>query len=279
MIGLSASIDTSVIERWISEIVAFGKRTMVEQCVTRAAIICINAQADTAAVLVGTIESDLEVEVSPAVLKSGRLSKNKRRQREVVGVQKGARVPMAVLIVMARTNPNSKYSRLTGNRWPLQAGMFPSGPGSKEARQAQIAVWVSRMAKARFSSTHLLQHGWTAAIRLLLGDPNFVGWASKNQNGADRSVLRLKLNPLNRLGPEALGDATVNLLGDSVTVFADNAIGQAGNEVLDAKHRLALIEQGTGPLQAAIDRESAVMQGKVGDYFDQGLKQRWQNIL
>jgi len=272
-------IDTSVLERAIPEIVAFGRRTLIEQCVTSAGIIIVNAQDETTAVMVGTIESDLEIEVSPAILKSGKRSKDKRRQREVVSVQRGARVPMAVLIVMARTDPNSDYSRGTGNRWPLDAGKLPTGPGSKGARMAMIAAWVSRMAKARFSSTHFLQHGWTAAIRILLANENFKGWASRYQGGSRLAVSRRNVNPLNRLDPMQLGEATVTQDLDSCLVIAENAVGQEGNAVLDAKHRAALIEYGTGPLQTAIDREAEAIVSKMGDYLDRGLQQKWALIL
>jgi hypothetical protein len=273
------TVDTSVLERAIPEIVAFGRRTKDEQCVTSAGIIIVNAQDYTAAVAVGTIEADLEIEVSPAVLKSGRLSKNKKRQREIVSVQKGVRVPVGVLIIMARTNPGSKYNKLTGSRWALDPSILPSGPGSGEARRQMIANLLSRMAKARFSSTHFLQHGWTGAIRILLGNPNFKGWATKYQGGSRPMVARRNVNPLNTMDPAQLGTARIMIAGDVCEVVAENAIGDEGNAVLSEKHRDALILYGTPPLQMAVDQESAALIAKMSEYLDRGFKQQWGMVL
>ena len=178
-IVLTSSVDTSVLEKTIPQIVAFGRRTLREQCVTSAAFICLDAQANTTAVAVGVIDSELQVEVTGYTAK-GRRSKAKNPAERRVTTVAGSRVPVAVLIVMARTDPNSGYSRATGNRWPLGIGMLPTGPGTAAARRAIIAGWISRMTLSRHSSAHFLQHGWAPAIRTLLS--GLLRWAEQVQD-------------------------------------------------------------------------------------------------
>lgn len=269
-VQLSGVIDTSVLQRAIPELVAFGRRSMQEQCVTSAAIIVINAQAETVYVLVGNIDAELEVEVT-GITKTGRPSKAKKPRFQKVTAVQGARVPLAVLIVMARTNPNSAYSRSTGNRWPLSLASLPSGPGSGAARQAMIGQWVSRMTLSRHSSTHFIQHGWAGPIRTLLADPNFRGWASRGLRGGNIAAG-------NKLDGGALGSAVIDIAGDACLVTAENAIGEASNAILDEQRRNALIEHGTGPLQAEVDREAAGMAGKISEYLERGMKQRFPEL-
>ncbi len=256
----------------IPQIVAFGRRTMHEQCVTSAAFICLDAQANTAAVAVGQIDAELEVEVRGYTAK-GRLSRAKRPASRRVSALAGARVPLAVLIVMARTNPDSEYSKLTGNRWPLELSMLPSGPGSAAVRAAMIGAWVSRMTLSRHSSTHFLQHGWGPAIRALLQDPAYYAGRSKSKMGA-----QAKINPANTLDNSDLGQAIIELRGDACVVMAENAVGGEGNSVLAEKHRAALIREGLPPLQAAIDKEADSVFGKVQEYLDRGMKQEFSNL-
>jgi hypothetical protein len=267
---LTAVIDASVLRQAIPQIVAFGRRTMIEQCVTSAAIIVLNAQADTPYVAIANIDSELEVLVTP-VTKTGRPSKAKKPRFHKVTTLPGARVPLAVLIVMARTNPDSAYSRSTGNRWPLSAGALPSGPGSSAARRAMIGQWVSRMTLSRHSSTHFIQHGWAGPARRLLSDPNFKGWAS-------RGMKTGKVSAMNTLDSGNLGSAVIDIAGDSCVVTAENAVGEGSNATLDEQRRAALIRHGSGPLQAAIDHEAAQIIRKMGDYLERGMKQQFPQL-
>lgn len=270
-VNMTAALDTSVLRQAIPEIVAFGRRTMVEQCVTSAAIIVLNAQKDTPFVAVSTIDSELDVEVT-AVTKLGKPSRAKKPKYHKVSVAQGARVPLAVLIVMARTNLGSEYSKKTGNRWPLSLSDLPTGKGSGPARQAIIAQWISRMTLSRHSSTHFLQHGWAAPARALLSNPNFKGWAS-------RGLRQTNKNSANRLDNSAMGSAIIDLAGDACVVMAENAVGEQSNEVLDAKRRQALIEHGSAPLQRAIDAEARAITGKIEDYLERGIRQKWPKLF
>jgi hypothetical protein len=271
-IQITSSVNVAGLQRMVVQIVAFGRRTLIEQCVTSAAFICLEAQANTTAVAIGQIDAELGVEVR-GFTKKGRLSKAKNPAERRVSALSGVRVPLAVLIVMARTNPESKYSRLTGNRWPLNLNQLPTGPGTAKARQAMIGIWVSRMTLARHSSTHFLQHGWASAIRKLLTDPNFYAGRSKYRLNQQANV-----NPLNLLDTGTLGAAIVEISGDNCLVQAENAVGGEGNAVLAAKHRAALIREGTPPLQDAIDKEETTMRTKVQEYFDRGLKQKFHDL-
>src|SRR6185312_15936608 len=269
----TSKIDVSVLQAAIPQIVAFGRRTLREQCVTSAAFISLDAQANMAAVDIPTIDSELNVEVT-GITKTGRLSKAKKPYgHRVTTVRSGKAVPAAVLIVMARTNPNSAYSLSTGNRWPLDLNQLPKGKGSMAARLAMINQWISRMTLARHSSTHFLQHGWAQAIRTLLSDPAHYAGKSKFQVNA-----QTKINPINTLGSADLGMATIAASGDAVLVTSENAVGEGGNAVLDAKHRQALILHGTPPLQSAIDKEAGTMLAKAQEYFDRGMKQEFPNL-
>lgn len=273
LVQQTSKVDVSVLQAAIPQIVAFGRRTLREQCVTSAAFISLDAQANTPAVDIPTIDAELNVEVT-GITKTGRLSKAKTPYgHRVTTVKAGKAVPQAVLIVMARTNPNSAYSQSTGNRWPLDLGQLPKGKGSMAARLAMINQWITRMTMARHSSTHFLQHGWAPAIRTLLSDPAYYAGRSKGMMGA-----QTKINPLNTLGSGDLGMATVAASGDAVLVTSENAVGEAGNPILDAKHRAALILHGTPPLQSAIDKESGTMLAKAQEYLDRGMKQEFANL-
>lgn len=269
-VALVAMIDASVLRQAIPAIVAFWRRMMVEQCVTSAAIIVLNAQADTPYVHVGNIDAELDVVVT-GVTKLGRPSKAKKPRFHKVTAVQGARVPLAVLIVMARTNPSSAYSRSTGNRWPLSLGALPTGLGSGPARQAMIGQWVSRMTLSRHSSTHFIQHGWAAPARTLLSNPNFKGWAS-------RGMRRGNVAAGNNLDPGQLGLATIDLSVDACMVTAENAVGEGSNDVLDEQRRAALMLHGSGPLQAAIDREGAQIIGKMQEYLDRGMQPKFPQL-
>lgn len=263
----SIDIDTSGLRAAVPKIVAFGRRTMEEQCITSAAFICLDAQANTPAVEIGRIDQELEVNVT-GYTKKGRLSKAKNpHERRVTLKDTGKEVPLAVLIVMARTDPDSKYSLSTGNRWPLDADSLPKGPGSSLARKFKIMEWIQKMTMARHSSTHFLQHGWAPAIGRLLRHPAYYAGRSKF-----KLAEQTKINPINTMSHDDLGMAMVVTSGDSTMVTSENAVGAGTNAVLSAKHRNALIEYGLEPLKNAIDKETTIMLNKVQEYIDRGMQ-------
>ena len=271
-IEMTSTVDVEGLARLVPQIVAFGRRTMREQCITSAYFICREAQNNTRFVEIGTIDAELEVEVTPRT-KGGKVSKAKRPHHKEVTIIPGVRVPIGVLIVMARTDPESEYSKLTGNRWPLNAGMLPTGPGSGPGRAEMIRQWLERMTLARHSSTHFLQHGWAPAIKAFLSDPDYYA-------GARRRGLssQSKLNPLNTMDHDDLGRGLIEGNGDEIMVMAENAVGGDGNAVLAKKHREALIEYGRAVLQEAIYKEADTMTAKIQDYIDQGMRQKFTDV-
>lgn len=263
----SIDIDVSGLREAIPRIVNFGRRTLEQQVVTSAAFVCIDAQNHTPAVEISRIDSELEVTVTGYTAK-GRVSKAKNPFERRVSLQNsGKAAPLAVLIVMARTDPTSWYSSSTGNRWPLDRNSLPKGPGSNLARQMKILEWIRKMTLARHSSTHFLQHGWAPAIKRLLRHPAYYAGRSKF-----RLTEQTRINPLNTLGGDDLGMAMVTTVGDASSVTAENAVGTSANQTLGLKHREALIREGLAPLQTAIDRETIKVLNKVQEYIDRGMQ-------
>ena len=256
-VAMTCELDTASLRQLTGEIfpqlLAAGRRTMEEQCVTSATFIAARAQKDMAFVLIGNIDRELEVEVIPRIGKRGKPLKNKKD----VAVQSGVRVPLGVLIVMARGNPFSKYSQETGDRWPLT---LPSGgPGYKERLAAFVQASLQRMVMARHSSTHFLLTGWTPAIRDGLASPLYRYNASFGSRRDASAVGNAGAAGVKKSGDvRALGMMTIDLGGDSCAVTTENDVGGEGtNDVLLKKYREALIEHGTAPLEAAIAQEVA----------------------
>lgn len=274
---ITMTVDISNLAAAIPRILAFGRRTMQDQCVTSVTFIALRAQKLTPAATVGRIDSDLEVDVSPVLSTRGkRKGLPLKSGKKTVAVKAGVRVPIGVLIVMARTNPNSKYSRLTGNRWPI-LGM-PSGPGSGPARGQFIAAQLQRMTMARHSSTNFLQTGWTPAIR--------AGLASEfyryNSAFGSRRDARLTPNSMNKIAPDQLGTLIVAMTGDSVVVTATNDVGEPvgkSNATLAEKHRKALIEYGGPALQQAVDEEAGGIAAEVDRRLEEGWAIKFPELL
>ena len=269
---MTSTVDVSILQGLIPQIVAFGRRTMREQCITSAAFICVEAQRNTPFVTVGRIDAELEVEVTPRT-KTGKISKAKHPHHKSVAIASGVRVPVAVLIVMARMDPTSHYSAMTGNRWPLDKGRLPTGKGSGPARAEMIRQWVSRMTLSRHSSTHFLQHGWAPAIKAFLSDPDYYAGARK------RGLTgQARINPINTMSSDALGQGLITGNGDTLEVMAENAVGDGSNAILSEKHRAALIEYGMEAAREAIYKEEQTMAGKIQGYFDRGMRQEFIDV-
>jgi len=274
---MTMSVDVSALSRAVPRIIAFGRRTMQEQCVTSLTFIALRAQTLTPAASIGRIDSDLEVAVSPVLSTRGkRKGLPLKSGKKTVQAQPGVRKPLGVLIVMARTNPNSKFSRLTGNRWPLLG--IPTGPGSGPARQQFIAGALSRMTLSRHSSTHFLETGWTPAIR--------AGLASEfyryNPAFGSRKAARAVPNTANRLAPDAMGTMLIELTGDMCVVTATNDVGEptgSSTPALAEKHRQALIAYGTQPLQQAVDEETASILTEIDRRLEAGWPVKFPELL
>lgn len=261
--------DTGLLEQMIPEIVAFGTRTIAQQSVTSAVFIAFRAQELTPAAEISRIDSELEVAVTPVLSTRG-----KNKGLPLKSGKKSVAVPdasAAMMIAIARLHPNSKYSQMTGNRWPVA---MPNTEGREEFFDAMARV-AARMVSARHSSTHFLQTGWTSAIRKGLASPLYRYF----KGGASRSEMRARRNQTNTLNSDNLGGMTIDLTGDACVVTAENTIGDSGNEVLAKKHRDALILYGSQPLQQAIDEESSIILEEIQRRLDAGMKQDFSRLL
>src|ERR1035437_3203558 len=200
------------------QLLAAGRRTIQEQCVTSATFIAARAQKGMAFVVIGTIDAELEVEVFPLTA-TGRPSKAKKPKKFSVAPQKGVRVPIGVLIVMARMNEGSKYNKDTGSRWALPNNL-PTGKDTKQARMGMIEAFLQKMTMARHSSTHFLLTGWTPAIRDGLASDLYRYNASF---GSRRDASAVGNAGVKKTGDvRALGQMTIEVGGDDCVVTTSN---------------------------------------------------------
>ena len=273
---MTAAVDVSALVRATPRIVAFGRRTMQEQCVTSITFIVLRAQKLTPAADIGRIDAELDVEVSPVLSTRGkRKGLPLKSGKKSVAPRAGVRVPMAVLITMARFNPTSDYNKLTGGRWALPMAMLPSGPGSARDRQMVIGQLIQRMTMAKHSSTHYLQTGWTPSIRKGLASPLF----RYNPAFGSRRDARAVPNQSNQLSIDDFGDLTIDLRGDDCVVTATNDVGDKSNAVLGAKHRAALIDFGLEPLNQSVAEEAAGIDQEVDRRLALGWKVKFPELL
>lgn len=273
---MTAEVDVSALLQATPRIVAFGRRTMQEQCVTSITFIARRAQKLTPFADIGRIDAYLEVEVSPVLSTRGkRKGLPLKSGKKAVMTKPGAWVPMAVLITMARMNPASDYNHITGSRWAISGNILPTGPGTAAARQAIIGGFVRRMTMARHSSTHYLQTGWTPSIRQGIASPFF----RYNPAFGSRRDARTAPNTGNKLSVDNFGTLTIDLRGDECVVTATNDIGESANAVLGAKHRRALIEYGLGPLNQAVAEEAAGINAEVEQRLAAGWPVKFPELL
>lgn len=244
--AISARMDTRGLERAILDVVPETRRTVAEQCVTSIGMILMDTQTygDNTIPFVDIGRMDAELD-APAT--NSRLAG--------LGFTEGD------AIVMARGNPDSNFNRITGSRWTLTLpGGGIRGFGKAYGKQNAVQMFLQsvvrpiteRMRMARHSSGHFLQSGFKWAIQQCVSSPLF-----KNRYRA-RSV-NAPVNPLNRSDASQLG--RLDMTSPDVANFsitAENNVGQDGNAVLDAKHRQALVDYASGPVQASIGKEEGI---------------------
>ena len=270
---MTSALDVSVLVREMPRLVAFGRRTVHEQCMTSLGFIALRAQKLTPYVSIALIDAELQVEVT-AWTKGGRPSRAKTPHHKLAAVRSDAKAPLAVLIVMARGNPGSKYSKLTGNRWPLT--LPGAGPGYRKRLGEFVKQKVSTMTLSRHSSTHWIQVGWTPAIRAALASPLFRYNAAFGTRRAAATVP----NRTNNLDPAQLGGLTIELSGDDCVITAENAVGEAGSTPeLRASYARARETHGRPAAQQAIDEESRSIAAEVERRLTEGWKVKFPHLL
>lgn len=171
--AVGAQVDASRVIKAI-ELAMFTvkKKTLPKLLWSVANDTAYDAQKRTKALEQGWIDNAMEVDViSYTNATRTRISKNKRGTKFTKTPANpflpAKAVPLGVLIIMARHRQGSKWNEATDYRWNLIGQALPTGKGTAAARQAQIAAELTRMIRGRHSSTHFLQHGWSAVTKAL----------------------------------------------------------------------------------------------------------------
>lgn len=273
---MTMSVDVSALERAIPQIVAFGRRTMQQQCVTSAYFICRNAMNETEKIFPDSIDARLGISVTSYTnANMNRVSKAKNRTRFKSSSAVGKSAPLGVLVIMARMRPGSNYNSQTGNKWKLDSSLLKTGPGTAMQRQSMINALLTKMISARRSSSAYLKSGWKTPLRQLYASPFMVKKSAEfrqsiaNESAADQGGSRKT---------ERLGAATINAAVDSIMVTSINYTPLGGNAALEARHQHYAELQALPPLIAAVAREESMMLAEIERRLDLGWKQNFTDI-
>lgn len=247
MFTVDVSVDMSGFQEAFELANQFTKRTPAEACNVAGYYIAAAAQRATPFVELQTIDSELAVEMLPVMGKRGKPLKNKKTYRGKPGglsVVQG--VPFSVLIIQARSNPNSRYNALTEGRYALMQSPFKGL--SRAAGRAAMAEAEDRMIKGRHSSPHFIAAGWVPA-RKILAFARRYGAAS----GVDTVLDALTQTAMSASG--SLGFAIAAIEGNlDAFCFIENDVGMGGGPN-ESNYNKALWEYGLEPLQMAVDVE------------------------
>ena len=200
-----------------------------------------------------TIDADMEVTVTPKLAVSGaRKGKPLRSGASDIEVPNKS---AAMMIVIARMNPLSRYSIETGNRWPVAT---PGGKGSRAMIQGfakaygsenamsmfydEIRDRAKRMVRTRHSSTGFLKLSWIQLKTLLL--PYALGQANVRVSAT--------ANDYSMIEPAKNGNLAVCTVSNVLGV--NMGMGKTTKELAE-KYNAANHRIGTERLRAAINRE------------------------
>ena len=228
------------------------------QVVTMTALFCVKkAQENTPVVSQGRILTDMQVVTTPVLS-----TKGARKGLPLKSGEYDMEVPeqsMAVKIALARLHPNSKYSKLTGNRWALPMPDFHGRRDKGSAFWGYIKQSAERMVRARKSSTAYLKASWSAIIYKLQAEVNKYGRSGTVTIESSRMKSTLMS-----------GDIEVSRGGsDRAYVKIFNTLGMnAENKTLGEKHNQAAHRYLTPALNRAIQSE---FDGKVQVLARKGL--------
>lgn len=256
---MSVIIDDSGIREAIARRTRFPGRTEAQIVNTALYWIANNAQMRTRSVPQSRIDSELNVVKAVRVRKNGKLYSAKKGKSvmdtsQAGGASRTVGVPLGVLIVKASMRPANaeKYNRSTNNRYKRPAGLF-TGIGRQTAAGLMRTI-ISRMIKARHSSTQFLSSGWAKAKMMLFPYAEHRrGWGAPSVEGEDRSGRRGFADPAEEGGWSVQGSI-------------ENRTGMEG---INAKNfNQALHLYGTPALQSAIDDEAAAMVRKADELME-----------
>lgn len=251
--SIYAKVDSSRLRaaiKWRMEAVR-SKRTLRQVVCTAAHEVAIGAMERTPHVWPGKIDAELNVAIAPRFGKRGKLLGYNRRKRNYASLAGTATlhpsVPLAALIIQARTNYQSVYNARTNRRYYMPNSPFKGV--SRAAGRAAMRDAVNKMIKARHSSPHFLASGWKPVIAGLAPE-------SANRFRASMSTGAHDFKP---------GKQVVTIVdnGSAVYVRIENAVGLQGANAKNFNN--ALWQYGAPALQRAIDVEEIKMLAYIRD--------------
>ena len=248
----TVTIDASGLNEALAECLKWSTKAPAATANYAAYYVAKGAFYGTKKIEVATVDADLSVLELPVIGKRGKPLKGKRQFAAGLG---GSRlVPLAVLIIQARARAGSRYNQLTGGRYRLPQSPFKGV--SRAAGAFAMRAAVDRMVKQRHSSTGFIRAGWLPAIKTLGA---IVGDAGGMMDRATSLGLGAAI-------PAASGSAQARC------VIA-NDVGLSGSN--SHSNNRALIDKGSGPLQAAIDaqgqKEMAYAMRKHGEALERKI--------
>ena len=280
---VTCQIDTRNLQRAQAVFLQYTRQVPAEAVNRTALFVIRDVQSNTPVVSQDMIDADMNVSTSPAVLLNGKLSTSKTRQHEVVAFGNRAGntgaaelgfdkddvsvMNTAYRIVLARMHPNSRYSQLTGNRWPVPIPDFGRGRGSGAGTDSISLFWAyvkdvaTRMVRARHSSTGFLKQSWSAIIYKLLP------YVPSSYRGG----VRLDMGELG--GKANFGEVKPALPGNGLAVCTvSNTMGMNNyNDVLSDKYNRAIHAICEPIVQKSIDKE---FESKVDEAARRGWLER-----
>lgn len=231
MIPVSVKIDMTGFNRGFQLAQQFTRKAPAEACNYAGKEVAFEAYNNTPFVTPQRVDAELNVIMVPKIGVRGRRLKTKTMAVTEPGFQG---VPLSVLVIQARANPNSRYNQLTAGRYALPQSPFKGV--SREAGRAAMAALVDAMVKNRHRSGHFVASGWLPAIQKLKA-------ALSSRWGGARPPARVQ--------NEGLGDAQPAQSGSTtVACVIENDVGLEGQNA--ASHNRALM-QTTPALQSALD--------------------------
>lgn len=234
-------IDSSGLNRGLFYANQYRKTAPADSANTAAFFVAVATRNDTPFVTPETIDAELAVEVLVEKIgKRGGLLKNPHKRFSAKTTSANPEVPLAVLIIQARANPQSRYNQLTNSRYALTASPFKGV--SRQAGRMAMADMVHKMIANRHKSGHFLFAGWQAVVKKMRKFAK-LKYASTSVGNVNRSY-----------GESDLGNASPAFRGSDLAVCViENDVGLEGENA--ESHNRALLEYSGPALQRALDNQ------------------------
>jgi hypothetical protein len=234
MITPTVTIDASGLNRGLALAALYTRKTPARACNYAALEVAFETQKTTPMVTVPEIDSQLSVIKVEVIGKRGKPLK--RKWFTGTKTARNPEVPLAVLIVQARANPNSRYNlEFTNSRY---ARPSPFKGVSRAAGRMAMALAVHEMIALRHKSIAFLRAGWSPVIKTL----------KQARRGSIVNTGIEALTPSN----DTLGAAIPAKEGDvRATCIIENQVGYKGQNQVSFDKALQLY--GAPALQRALD--------------------------